>query len=993
MDGTAPRRRRWRIATAVAGVLALNAGGAVAFAAAGEPAGPSLREAGQARSIMIGAAVTGDALRGTIEQPYLDALAREFGKVTPENDMKFGIIHPEPDRYDFAAADELVELAEANGQKVHGHTLAWYSQNPAWADAITDRATAERVLEEHIKTVVGRYKGRIAYWDVVNEAINDGDRGGLRDSVWLRTIGPGYIEKAFRWAKEADPSAKLYYNDYETGDTRAKANAVYDLLRGLKEKGVPIDGVGIQAHSRIDRRTDAEYTRNLNRLAALGLEIQITELDVGIPRPTTPEKLTEQARVYRETAETCLRQPKCVGITTWGLTDKYSWIPTADPGFGDALPLDAQYRPKPAYHALRDALLTAPAAPAAPAGVVAETADRAVQLGWQGTVAPGTTYEIRYGTSPQELTGRVVTGATTARIAGLRNGRTYHFAVVARAAGAESLPSAVVRARPAQLLGKPALSTPRADHRTLELSWKPVPGATAYVVSHGTSPDALTRRTDVGPVTSYRLGGLTDGTKYHVSVRAYDADGDGPAAPARTGTPAVQDTPVVTAPETTGTVTVDGRLTEPEWKRLPIKLTKPTFRSTDDTASAAVTWDTERIYIAGAVKDATKVNDSLDTYQDDTFEVYLNGKGDLPRSYDTASDRHYFLRWNDGAVHEQNGKTRGAQYKGADTPDGYTVELSVTWKSLGIVPGEDGAEIGVDFSVDDDDDGGFRDAQKTAFGFEENYLDLTAIGRADLTVRYATTRKAVVPVVDCLVDNGDGTYSARFGYTNRNNGRVAIPVGRHNLFTPAPTDRGQPGILARGTQQGFFADFDGAPLTWRLRGPDGETRSATADSGTPTCAVVPAVSVYRDAPAAGWTPFSYNATVDPAATGTVHGGSAAVGITVTGAYGLGGLENKTAPVRLTPDSALELWINVGASTGPRTFGLNTSSGIEGAPGNPAVYFTVQPGGWVKKTFDHGDLGGADQLGSWFLQDVGGSADPQPTVYVDDVRLLDVKPGA
>ncbi|MFI5835811.1 endo-1,4-beta-xylanase [Micromonospora sp. NPDC051300] len=992
MDRIAPPPWRRRVAAAGVGLLTLGLGAVVAQAATQTaPGGPSLRDAGAARGLLIGAAVTGSALRGEIEQPYLDALKREFSAVTPENDMKWSYLQPEPGAFDFTAADRLVELAEANGQKVHGHTLAWHSQNPVWVDQLTDRATAERVLEQHIKTVVGRYKGRIAYWDVVNEAIADGETGRLRDSVWLRTIGPDYIEKAFRWAHEADPAAKLYYNDYENGDLGGKSNGVYDLLRRLKAKGVPVDGVGIQAHSRPDRRTDGEYTRNLNRLAALGLEIQITELDSGIALPATPEKLQNQARIYRETAEYCLRQPRCVGITTWGLTDKYSWIETADPGYGQALPLDATYQPKPAYHALRDALLARPSPPVAPTDVVVETGDGAVRVSWAGTVAPGSTYEIRYGPSRNALTRTVsVADTTTTRITGLRNGRDYVFAVVARNALGASAPSAPVAARPVARLARPAFAAPRPDHKTLELSWRRVPGATGYVVEHHTSPDGPTQRTDVGDVTNYRLGDLTNGTRYDVSVHAYHADGDGSPSATRTATPRTRATPVVTAPETTGTIAVDGRLTETEWRRLPVSLEKATYRSTRDRGRAGVTWDTQRIYFAGRVVDETRVNDSIDPWQDDTFEIFLNGRGDLPASYDTASDRHYFLRWNDDTLHEQNGRTAGATYRWSTTPDGYAVELSVTWQSLGIVPGEAGARIGVDFALDDDDTGGIRDGQKTAFGFESNYLDLSAIGRAKLTIRYATSHLPLVPLVDCVIDNGDGTRTSRFGYANENNGRVAVPVGRHNAFDPAPVDRDQPGIFARGDQERFYADFTGDSLTWRLRGPDGRTRTAVVDAGTPRCATIPAVPLYRDALSTGWTSFAYNSTIDPAATGTVHDGTRAMSVTVTGAYGLAGLENKAAPLQLTEDSALEMWINVDPTSGPRTFGFVSSSGVEGAPSSTPVYFTVPPGGWVKKTFSHADLGNADQLQSFYLQDVGNLPGTQPPVHLDDIRVLNVK---
>ncbi|GAA3240886.1 endo-1,4-beta-xylanase [Dactylosporangium siamense] len=980
-------RCRW---TAHAGALLLVLVGAIApTTPAGAAPATSLRAAAAARGIQVGAAVSTDALTGTVEQPYYDTLGAQYNLVVAENAMKWDSIHPERDRFDFTAADRLVELAERNGQQVRGHTLAWYSQLPAWVTAITDPAEAERVVREHITTVVGHFKGRVQAWDVVNEAINDGELGGLRQSWWTRVIGPDYIDKAFRWAHEADPAAVLYYNDYETGDLGAKSNAVYDLLRGLKARGVPVGGVGIQWHSRLDRRVDDDVYRNGNRLAALGLRIALTEADVAVDQPGTPAKLAAQADVYRDAIRFCLAQPACTAFVTWGFTDKYSWIPGSSPGYGDALPFDRDYRAKPAFTALLDALnARAAGRPAAPRAVAVDTADRAVRVSWAGVAEAGVRYEVRYGTGRDEQVVPV-TGATQVRIAGLTNGRPYRFVVLARTSAGSGPGSAPVSAVPmAGAPRAPMLRPLRPDHNTLAVSWTPVPGATGYVLRYGSTPAVTDGRIDVGPVTTHRLGGLTDGVRTYVSVLAYNSEGDGPGAAPRDAVPALPQHPTLTAAETRAAVTVDGRLDEPDWRQLPIVPAKPTFGHTDDTARGAVTWDTDNIYVAVQVTDRTLRRDSIDPWQDDTVEVFLNGSGTLPKQYDTASDRHFFLRWNDDAVHEQNGKTDGVRYAWATARGGYAVELAVPWRTLGITPGERGARIGVDLAVDDDDTGGLRDGQLTAYGYEYNYLDLSAIGPVALTVRMATTSLPVTPLAGCVSDDGAGRYTAHFGYDNPNDGRVELPA---NAFSPGTADRGQPRLFARGRHDdAVLVEFDGTPLTWTLGAAGGTPARATVDAASPRCPVVPAVPIFLDDAAPGWSQFTYQATT-AAGTDPVHGGSASLAATITGAYGLVGWSNPGAPAQTTAASAVELWLHPGASSAPRTFQVITSDGGDGAPGTTPVYLTIQPDGqWHRVLISMSDLGAPARIGMVFVQDVSGAAGAQPTVYLDDVRLLQIK---
>jgi endo-1,4-beta-xylanase len=317
---------------------------------------PTLRTLAHERGIGIGAAVGPQFLRD--EPLYAETLAREFTMLTLENAMKFGPVHPEPDRYDFTDADFIVDFAEAHDMRVRGHTLVWHNQLPAW---LTERSwTREElidILREHITTVVGHYRGRVAAWDVVNEAI--ADDGSLRDTIWLRGIGPEYVDLAFRWAHEADPDALLFYNDYAAEGLGPKSDAVYALVQGLLQRGVPIDGVGLQMHVSLRWPPDPEaVAANMARLGALGLQVHVTEMDVRIQDGvgTTEERLAAQAGIYRDMVEVCLESSACKAFVTWGFTDRHSWIP-AFTGQPDApLLFDESYRPKPAYYAIMDAL-------------------------------------------------------------------------------------------------------------------------------------------------------------------------------------------------------------------------------------------------------------------------------------------------------------------------------------------------------------------------------------------------------------------------------------------------------------------------------------------------------------------------------------------------------------------------------------------------------------------------------------------------------------
>ena len=320
-----------------------------------------LRDLADQRSIRIGTAVNPSRLTETL---YSGTLSREFNQVEPENSLKFGSVHPNPSEYNFGPPDSLAAFASGHKMAMRGHTLVWHRQNPAWVtNGEHTSAQLASILREHIQTVVGHYTGKVYAWDVVNEAFNDD--GSMRSTVWfdapgIGLKGTGYIEQALRWAHAADPKALLFYNDYSAEWVNPKSDAIYKMVQDFKSRGVPLDGIGLQMHLTADAPPLPGMEANIKRITDLGLQVQITELDVRLPLDTGGKPaegaLATQAQIYRDIVALCLKYPKCTAIQTWGFTDKYSWVPGSFRGTGAALEFDAAYQPKPAYDAIQTAL-------------------------------------------------------------------------------------------------------------------------------------------------------------------------------------------------------------------------------------------------------------------------------------------------------------------------------------------------------------------------------------------------------------------------------------------------------------------------------------------------------------------------------------------------------------------------------------------------------------------------------------------------------------
>lgn len=318
----------------------------------------TLREVADLVGLRLGAAAASGYIAS--DPLYGPTLAAEFNSLTPENHLKWPQIHPAPDTWNFGPADALVDFATAAGMRIRGHTLLWANPDrlPAYVAGATSAAEARAYMADHITTLVGRYAGRIDTWDVVNEPLeNLGDV--LFDNVFLDQIGPGYIGEAFQLAHAADPTARLFLNEVLVeipGSSRF--DAFYDLVKGLVDAGVPIDGVGFQTHllSPFIQPTGAQLEDAMRRFADLGLGVEITEMDVGMTQ-TAGDRLGLQAQIYADLIGACVRVAACEGITFWGFTDRYTWLDAAfGPGL-DPLPFDVDYGRKPAWFATRDALL------------------------------------------------------------------------------------------------------------------------------------------------------------------------------------------------------------------------------------------------------------------------------------------------------------------------------------------------------------------------------------------------------------------------------------------------------------------------------------------------------------------------------------------------------------------------------------------------------------------------------------------------------------
>ncbi|MEV0352373.1 endo-1,4-beta-xylanase [Nonomuraea sp. NPDC050680] len=320
------------------GVLSLVT--AVAASIPADAAAATLGAAAAQSGRYFGAAIAAGHLN---DSTYVATWDREFNAVTPENEMKWDATEPSRGSFTFGSADQIVSHAQGKGMRIRGHTLVWHNQLPGWVQGLSSANDVRTAMVNHINGVMGHYKGKIYAWDVVNEAFADGGAvGTLRSSVFQQRLGNGFIEEAFRAARAADPDAKLCYNDYNIDDANAaKTRGVYNMVMDFKARGVPIDCVGLQSHF---GAVPSNYQQNIAQFAALGVDVQITELDIG-------GSGSVQADAYRRVTQACMAVPRCTGATVWGVTDKYSWRSGDTP-----LLFDGNFSKKPAYDAVLSVL-------------------------------------------------------------------------------------------------------------------------------------------------------------------------------------------------------------------------------------------------------------------------------------------------------------------------------------------------------------------------------------------------------------------------------------------------------------------------------------------------------------------------------------------------------------------------------------------------------------------------------------------------------------
>ena len=329
-----PPRGRHALVAATVAVATTLAG--VAAAVPAQAAASTLGAAGAQTGRYFGTALAAGRLS---DSAYTTIANREFSMITPENEMKWDATEPSQNQFNYSSGDRILNWAVSNGKRVRGHALLWHAQQPGWAQNLSGSALRNAAIN-HVTQVATHYKGKVYAWDVVNEAFADGGSGGRRDSNLQRT-GNDWIAAAFRAARAADPGAKLCYNDYNTDGVNAKSTGVYTMVKDFKSRGVPIDCVGFQSH--LGGSVPGDYQANLQRFADLGVDVQITELDVA--------QGSNQANIYATVTKACLAVSRCTGITVWGVRDSDSWRTGENP-----LLFDNSGNKKAAYTAVLNAL-------------------------------------------------------------------------------------------------------------------------------------------------------------------------------------------------------------------------------------------------------------------------------------------------------------------------------------------------------------------------------------------------------------------------------------------------------------------------------------------------------------------------------------------------------------------------------------------------------------------------------------------------------------
>ncbi|MEN3308269.1 MAG: endo,4-beta-xylanase [Micromonosporaceae bacterium] len=344
--------RRLRLLCGTLTPLAAVAGfSLVLFAAPSAQAATGLAAAAEASGRYFGVAY---ATAHAGDSTYSGIAGSQFDMVTPENEMKWDTVEPSRGTFNFGPGDQVVAFATAHNQRVRGHNLVWHSQLPGWVSSLPTNQV-QAAMENHITQEATHYRGKIYAWDVVNEPFDDS--GNLRQDAFTNAMGSGYIADALRTARAADPNAKLYLNDFNIEGTGAKADAMFNLASSLKQQGVPLDGIGFETHLGVQFGFPGNMQANMQRFANLGLDVAITELDVRMVLPEDASKDATQTTFYTNVVRACMAIGRCAGITVWGVSDNFSWVPSTFSGQGAPLLWNTNEQMKTAlYNAVINAL-------------------------------------------------------------------------------------------------------------------------------------------------------------------------------------------------------------------------------------------------------------------------------------------------------------------------------------------------------------------------------------------------------------------------------------------------------------------------------------------------------------------------------------------------------------------------------------------------------------------------------------------------------------
>ncbi len=666
---------------------------------------PSLKEVFK-DDFYIGTAVEASQL----EDPELAELVKKhFSSITAENVMKPEEIHPLEGTFDFRGADKIAEFAKENGIALRGHTLIWHNQVPDWFFSEDGEPVSKEKLRERIKThiteVMQHYKGQVYAWDVVNEPIDADQPDGLLGNSWFEVLGEEYIELAFRYAREADPDAKLFLNDFDTTNAN-KCQAIVDLVKRLQEKDVPIDGIGMQMHISLESPTIEDFEKTLQKFSELGLEIHITEMDISVYSSRdesfdtiSEELLNEQGHRVKDLFDIINKYKEHVtSVTYWGLTDEYSWLRYYFEERNDwPLPFDEELNPKPFFWGMVDP------------GKLAPRINEAKAI--QGSAEiDGKEDEIWL--SAEYLKNPPVLENNEAEVRTLWDNEYLYLMleVPDKTPGENDAITIFIDEK------NEKSDSPDENDRKIEFNldndWE-------------NTPDSFLGETESGYIFETRVPfeyiegaeGVSIGFDIQIqnnSVTAKWNDKNNIAGeiPKYWGILNLAAAPS-TAAAYYGTPVIDGTMDEEYNQSNPLSVDKFIQGIEDEknvfngaTAQARVLWDESALYVYMEVNDPVLSEASDTVYMQDTIEVFID-ENNSKTTYYEPDDGQFRVSFKNKQSFGSTGSVEGFESVAQTTANGYAVELKIPYRTL---KPQDGTIIGFDLQVNDDQGSGARDS-------------------------------------------------------------------------------------------------------------------------------------------------------------------------------------------------------------------------------------------------------------------------------------------